>query len=135
MRGETRGERPPIPVPWGGGVPAAAVSRANTAALWEEWEDGERAWQAVPAAYRGVSLGTGPLWGGETLRVSFCVRLSHGKDAEEWGEKRAELAGAPLSGRASEPPGADGIAPGGEGCWQIQFCVEYYGPKWERLVV
>lgn len=30
------------------------------------------------------------------------------KDAEEWGEERAELVSAPLCARASEPPGVDG---------------------------
>lgn len=42
MRGEIRGEYPLIPVPWGGGVPAAAVSRVNPAGLWGEWEDERR---------------------------------------------------------------------------------------------
>lgn len=73
-------------------------------------------------------------WGGPSVCPSTSV-CHTAKDAEERGEESAEPVGALLSGKASEPPGKDGIAPGGKGCWQIQPCVEYYGPKWERLVI
>lgn len=117
-------------------LPLAGLTQPGSARSGRMEGGGQRSLEGCSFAVQRCFINHRPAlgWGGPSVcpSISMCHTA---KDAEEWGEESAEPVGALLSGRASQPPGKDGIAPGGKGCWQIQPCVEYYGPKWERLVI